>query len=221
MSSAALIGRTLADKFRITGFIGEGAMATVYRAVQEEEPKDIAVKVMHPHLTSDPTFVGRFRREAKAAAQIQHPNTVRILAFGVDGNVLYIAMELLTGQDLFETLVVERRFAEARAARVLIQVCDALSVAHAKHIVHRDLKPENIMLQKDPSAPGGERVKVLHFGIAKILDRDQPPASDEEPSSMAHSALTTVGMVVGTPAYMSPEQCRGEPIDARSDLYTC
>src|SRR5262245_44919764 len=158
MSSTALIGRTLAGRFRITGFIGEGAMASVYRAVQDEEPKNLAVKVMHPHLTTDPTFVGRFRREAKAASHIQHPNTVRIIDFGVDGNILYIAMELLTGQDLFETLVIERRFSEARAARVLIEVCDALTVAHEKLIVHRDLKPENIMLLPDRSAPNGERV---------------------------------------------------------------
>jgi eukaryotic-like serine/threonine-protein kinase len=226
MSSASLIGRTLGERFRIIGFIGEGAMASVYRAVQVEEPRDVAVKVMHPHLTGDPTFVGRFRREAKAASQIQHPNTVQILDYGVDGKVLYIAMELLAGQDLFETLVVERRLGERRAVRILIQICDALTVAHEKGIVHRDLKPENIMLLPpdvtDPTAP---RVKVLDFGIAKILEREAKPVADgsepNTPNSMVSSVLTTVGMVVGTPAYMSPEQCRGEAIDARSDVYAC
>jgi serine/threonine-protein kinase len=223
MSSASLIGRTLGGRFRIIGFIGEGAMASVYRAVQVQEPRDVAVKVMHPHLTGDPTFVGRFRREAKAAAQIQHPNTVQIVDFGVDDRVLYIAMELLGGQDLFETLVVERRLGERRAVRILIQICDALIAAHEKGIVHRDLKPENIMLlPPDPRDPTVERVKVLDFGIAKILERDAAPPSDGgEPNSMANSVLTTVGMVVGTPAYMSPEQCRGETIDARSDIYAC
>ena len=223
MSSASLIGRTLGGRFRVIGFIGEGAMASVYRAVQVQEPRDVAVKVMHPHLTGDPTFVGRFRREAKAAAQIQHPNTVRILDFGVDDRVLYIAMELLAGQDLFETLVVERRLGERRAVRILIQICDAMIAAHEKGIVHRDLKPENIMLlPPDPADPTVERVKVLDFGIAKILERDAAPASDGgEPNSMSNSVLTTVGMVVGTPAYMSPEQCRGEVIDARSDIYAC
>jgi serine/threonine protein kinase len=223
MSSASLIGRTLGGRFRVIGFIGEGAMASVYRAVQVQEPRDVAVKVMHPHLTGDPTFVGRFRREAKAAAQIQHPNTVQILDFGVDDRVLYIAMELLGGQDLFETLVVERRLGERRAVRILIQICDALIAAHEKGIVHRDLKPENIMLlPPDPSDPTIQRVKVLDFGIAKILERDAAPASDGgEPNSLANSVLTTVGMVVGTPAYMSPEQCRGETIDARSDVYAC
>ena len=226
MSSASLIGRTLGERFRIIGFIGEGAMASVYRAVQVEEPRDVAVKVMHPHLTGDPTFVGRFRREAKAASQIQHPNTVQILDYGVDGRVLYIAMELLAGQDLFETLVVERRLGERRAVRILIQICEALIAAHDKGIVHRDLKPENIMLLPpditDPTAP---RVKVLDFGIAKILEREAKPVADgsepNTPNSMVSSVLTTVGMVVGTPAYMSPEQCRGESIDARSDVYAC
>ena len=223
MGSASLIGRTLAGRFRVTGFIGEGAMASVYRAVQVQEPRDVAIKVMHPHLTGDSTFVGRFRREAKAAAQIHHPNTVQILDFGVDERVLYIAMELLAGQDLFETLVVERRLGERRAVRILIQVCDALIAAHEKGIVHRDLKPENIMLlPPDPADPTVERVKVLDFGIAKILEKDKAPAADNgPPNSMVNSVLTTVGMVVGTPAYMSPEQCRGEVIDPRSDVYAC
>jgi serine/threonine-protein kinase len=226
MSSASLIGRTLGERFRVIGFIGEGAMASVYRAVQVEEPRDVAVKVMHPHLTGDPTFVGRFRREAKAASQIRHPNTVQILDYGVDGRMLYIAMELLAGQDLFETLVVERRLGERRAVRILIQICDALIAAHEKGIVHRDLKPENIMLlPPDASDPTAPRVKVLDFGIAKILERDKAPPSEgsepKTPTSMVNSVLTTVGMVVGTPAYMSPEQCRGEAIDARSDVYAC
>jgi eukaryotic-like serine/threonine-protein kinase len=216
-SDTAIIGRTLAGRFRVTAFIGEGAMASVYRGVQEAEPRDVALKIMHPHLVSDATFVGRFRREAKAAARIVHPNTVKIVDCGVDGDLLYIAMELLAGQDLFETLVLDRRFSEARAARIMIQVADALVAAHDKGIVHRDLKPENIMLLRDPIDPSIERVKVLDFGIAKILERDTA-SLDGGPASL--SALTGVGTVVGTPAYMSPEQCRGEPIDTRSDVYT-
>jgi eukaryotic-like serine/threonine-protein kinase len=217
-SDTAIIGRTLAGRFRVTAFIGEGAMASVYRAVQAAEPRDVALKIMHPHLVSDATFVGRFRREAKAAARIVHPNTVKIVECGVDGDLLYIAMELLAGQDLFEALVLERRLSEARAARIMIQVTDALVAAHDSGIVHRDLKPENIMLVRDRDDPSIEQVKVLDFGIAKILEPDTPSA-DGAPASL-HSALTGVGTVVGTPAYMSPEQCRGEPIDARSDVYT-
>jgi eukaryotic-like serine/threonine-protein kinase len=222
----ALIGRTLAGRFRVTGFIGEGAMAAVYRGYQEEEPHDVALKIMHPHLLTDPTFVGRFRREAKAASLLQHPNSVQIFDCGVDDKLLYIAMELMGGQDLFELLVLERRLPEARAARILIQVCAALMAAHALGIVHRDLKPENIMLIPDDDDPAGGLVKVLDFGIAKILEREQPaPTSgngvDSAPASSLGGSLTTVGTVVGTPSYMSPEQCRAEAIDARSDIYSC
>lgn len=229
MTEAALIGQTIAGRFKLTGFIGEGAMATVYRGYQEAEPRDVAVKIMHPHLARDPTFSARFRREAKAAALLRHPNTVHIVDYGADRDRLYIAMELITGQDLFEVLVLERRFSELRAARIVAQVCDALTAAHAKGIVHRDLKPENVMLLPDPRDPRIEHVKVLDFGIAKVLERDRPPSStsnpdsssEEAPSSLVASALTTVGVVVGTPAYMSPEQCRAEPVDARSDVYSC
>jgi eukaryotic-like serine/threonine-protein kinase len=218
MSSAGILGRTLGGRFRVTGFIGEGAMASVYRGVQEAEPHDVALKIMHAHLVSDATFVGRFRREARAAARIVHPNTVKILDTGVDGKILYIAMELLAGQDLFETLVLERRLSEARAVRILVQVTEALVAAHEKGVVHRDLKPENIMLLRDPEDPSREDVKVLDFGIAKILEGDTPSMDG---TGSSHSALTGVGTVVGTPAYMSPEQCRGEPVDTRSDVYTC
>jgi serine/threonine protein kinase len=216
----ALIGRTLGGRFRVTGFIGEGAMACVYRGVQDGEPRDVAIKVMHPHLLTDRTFVGRFRREAKAAAQILHPNSVRIIETGVDEKLLYIAMELLAGQDLFEILSVERRFSERRAAKVLIQVCAALSAAHEQGIVHRDLKPENVMVIKDKGG-ADEHVKVLDFGIAKILEPELADADGAPLSGNSLTALTNVGMVVGTPAYMSPEQCRGETIDARSDVYAC
>jgi serine/threonine-protein kinase len=223
-SAAALIGHTLAGRFRLTGFLGEGAMATVYRGAQDEEPRDVAVKIMHPELARDPTFARRFRREAKAAARLVHPNTVRIIDYGVDGTVAYIAMELLAGRDLFEILSVERRLAEARAARILLEVCDVLTTAHAEGIVHRDLKPENIMILGQPDAAGRERIKVLDFGIAKVLDKElKEPTSSNNPvsSGMVSSALTTVGVIVGTPEYMSPEQCRGEGVDARSDIYAC
>ncbi|HVY47668.1 MAG TPA: protein kinase, partial [Minicystis sp.] len=220
---SALIGRTLAGRFRVTGFIGEGAMACVYRGVQEAEPRDVAIKVMHPHLLSDRTFVGRFKREARAAAQIHHPNSVRILDTGVDEKLLYIAMELLAGQDLFEVLALVRRIAERRAANIVAQVASALSAAHEHGIVHRDLKPENVMLVPDPDRPDRDRVKVLDFGIAKILEPDAlVDGADAAPqSSQSLTALTQYGMVVGTPAYMSPEQCRGEAVDARSDIYAC
>lgn len=200
-------------------------MATVYQGAQDAEPRDLAVKVMHAELAIDPTFARRFRREARAAALLKHPSTVQIIDYGVDDKVAYIAMELLRGRDLFDTLSRERRLSEARAAKILIEVCDVLVTAHDMQIVHRDLKPENIMLL--PNKDGTERVKVLDFGIAKLLDKEPREADSTaggnapESGGMVSSALTTVGVIVGTPEYMSPEQCRGEGVDKRSDIYSC
>ncbi len=191
----------------------------VFRGEQDAAPRQVAVKVMHRGLSSDRAFVKRFEREARAAACIDHPNTVRILEHGVDRDVVYIAMELLSGHDLFEVLGRERRLSEARAARILIQVCAALEAAHRQGVVHRDLKPENVMLVRDPRAPGAERVKVLDFGIAKLLEREPGEAAlGRGPESI----ITLVGTVIGTPEYMSPEQARGiAPVDARTDVYAC
>ena len=221
--SKALVGHTLAGRFRLTGVLGEGAMATVYQGVQDADPREVAVKVMHAELAIDPTFARRFRREARAAALLKHPGTVQIIDYGVDDKTAYIAMELLRGRDLFDTLTRERRLSEARAAKILVDVCDVLITAHDMSIVHRDLKPENIMLL--PNKDGTERIKVLDFGIAKLLDKEpkeQDSSSSNPPESgMVSSALTTVGVIVGTPEYMSPEQCRGEGVDKRSDIYSC
>src|SRR5580658_7138798 len=121
-----LIGRTLGGRFRLTGYIGAGAMASVFRGEQEADPRDVAVKVMHTELQRDPTFAKRFAREAKTAARIEHRNTVRIFDFGADGGLVYLAMELCDGEDLFDLLARERRLPEARAARIGIQICAAL-----------------------------------------------------------------------------------------------
>ena len=226
-AAQALVGRTLGGRFRLTGFLGEGAMARVFRGEQDAEPKHVAVKVMHPELLRDDTFAKRFAREAKTASMIAHKNTVRILDQGEDGELLYLAMELLSGQDLFDTLVRERRLPEARAARIGAQICAALEAAHALGVVHRDLKPENVMLVRDPEDPEADLVKVLDFGIAKILERHRTPSPDDLPpssepmSAPPSSVLTHVGSLVGTPDYMSPEQCAGQPVDARSDVYAC
>ncbi|MGK4004968.1 protein kinase [Sorangium sp. So ce1036] len=218
-----LIGQTIAGRFRITGFIGEGAMAAVYRGEQDAEPRDVAIKIMHPQLLGDATFVTRFHREAKAAARLHHPNTVHIVDSGVDGHLPYIVMELISGQDLFDLLLAEQRLSEARAARIMIGITEALIAAHKRGIVHRDLKPENVMILRDPAEPSVERVKVLDFGIAKMVEGG-PRSGEDGPNSAPISvwgSVTTVGVVVGTPAYMSPEQCRGDAIDGRSDVYAC
>jgi len=221
--NAPFIGRTLAGRFRITGYIGEGGMAAVYRGVQEGDGRNVAIKVMNAELVKDRKFVRRFRREAKAASMLKHPNTVEILEFGVDGETVYLAMECIEGLDLAMVLERDRRIPEARAANIVTQVCAALTVAHSQNIVHRDLKPDNIMVMPNPKDRTLEIVKVLDFGIAKILDEDEGPMPDPraEPQSHAPSLLTRVGTIVGTPAYMSPEQGRAEKVDARTDVYAC
>jgi len=223
MSAAAaqLIGRTIAGRFRIRGFIGEGAMAAVYRGEQDGEPREVAIKIMHPELLGDETFMGRFRREAKAASRLKHPNTVQIIDYGVEGNLPFIVMELLEGRDLFEILASDHRLPEARAARILMGVCEALEVAHDRGIVHRDLKPENVMVLGDPVRPEVEQVKVLDFGIAKIVDAGTGARSFDDGAPWSTTAITRAGVAVGTPAYMSPEQCRGDAVDGRSDVYAC
>ncbi len=210
-------------------------MATVFVAEQDAEPREVALKILRAELTKDKTFAKRFEREAKAAARVQHPNSVAIFDAGVDGNLSYIAMELLRGDDLYALLERHTVLSPRDAATILAEVCDALTVAHGLGIVHRDLKPENIMIVRDPAAPEpggpnsapmppGARVKVLDFGIAKLLDKqsDGPGRRDDrlDPPS-AVTAVTRVGTLIGTPAYMSPEQCALLPVDTRSDIYTC
>lgn len=230
MPEVSLVGMTLANRFRLTGVIGEGGMATVYRGVADGQ--EVAIKIMNPDLAKESRFVRRFRREAKAASVLNNPNTVQILEFGVDQGYVFLAMELLRGFDLAMLLHKEKRVNESRALRIVAQVCRALSFAHKQSIVHRDLKPDNIMLVKipdgaNPPVPGclpRDFVKVLDFGIAKILDDDgEKPAVDSraEPVTQEKSMLTRVGTIVGTPAYMAPEQGRAEPVDARTDLYAC
>jgi serine/threonine protein kinase len=222
MDADPLIGRTLAQRFRIDRCIGRGGMATVYAAFDAKTRRDVAVKVLKRELSRDPMVTKRFEREAKAATKLEHPNTIRIVAHGVDGSEAYIAMELASGRDLLKALGEERPMGQKRAALIGAQICDALEAAHEKGIVHRDLKPENVMLVDGPSGP--DHVKVLDFGIAKIVEAKPVDAgvdSDDPPSYITQTALTRVGTIVGTPAYMSPEQCRGGELDQRSDLYAC
>jgi len=225
MEPDPLIGRIVSSRFQIAAFVREGGMASIYCGVQDDEPRHVALKIMNAKLAEDPTFVRRFKREAEAAARVRCPNAVDILGFGQDEELVYIAMELLVGYDLLVPLTRDGRLSEQRSANIIRQVCEALTVAHAQKVIHRDLKPENVMLVRDPTDPTTELVKVLDFGIAKILDEQENP-DDFAPKSAdgvtsVRSALTRVGMIVGTPAYMSPEQGRAEPVDARTDIYSC
>ncbi|MFO0549356.1 MAG: protein kinase [Polyangiaceae bacterium] len=238
MPDPSLIDLTLGGRFRITGVIGEGGMATVYRGIVDGSANEVAIKIMNPDLAKENRFVRRFKREAKAASMLKHPNTVQILEFGLDQGFVFLAMELLRGFDLAMLLHRERRVTEVRAVQIVVQVCYALAAAHQQSIIHRDLKPDNIMLVKLPGPgaygyPNGvplplpgmspnDFVKVLDFGIAKILDDDAEKGNFDpraEPTTQQKSMLTRVGTIVGTPAYMAPEQGRAEAVDARTDLY--
>jgi serine/threonine-protein kinase len=215
---ASLSGRTIADKYVIESLLGQGAMGAVYRARQKALDKTVAIKVMHRDLVEDPAFAARFHREAKAASRLDHPNSVRVIDYGEEPDgLLYIAMEYLAGKDLLAVMREEWPIPGERIIGVLMQTLSALQVAHALGIVHRDLKPENIMILPgvDDEGRPSDVVKVCDFGIAKLTnDRGS------QVTSMAKGPLTTSGTLVGTPEYMSPEQGRGDALDARSDLYS-
>jgi serine/threonine protein kinase len=214
----SLVGRTLAGKFAIEAHIGSGAMGQVYKARQIALEKTVAVKVLHQDLARDETFAARFHREAKAASRLDHPNSMRVIDFGAEPDgMLYIAMEYLDGRDLLRVLIEDGPLAEHRVVDILTQALAALVVAHDMGVIHRDLKPENIMMLEATNDEGHavDVVKVCDFGIAKISGRTLAGA----PESM-RGPITTQGLVVGTPEYMSPEQGKGDPLDARSDLYS-
>ena len=202
------IGQVIAKNFRIVKLLGVGGMGKVYKALQLSLDKYVVIKVLHDHFRNDPQLVQRFQREARAASRLNHPNSIQVIDFGqTDDGILFMAIEFLNGTDLFSILHREGPLNAIRIARIMVQVCSALSEAHDMNVIHRDLKPENIMVEDRRGRK--DIVKVLDFGIAKIQDPDEAPGQ----------ALTQAGMVCGTPEYMSPEQARGLELDLRSDLY--
>ncbi len=202
-----LIGRTLPGGYLILELVGIGGMGRVYRAEQTNLGRTVAVKIIHPHLVGEENTAARFITEARAASRLNHPNSVGIIDFGKtpDGQ-LYLVMEFLRGRDLARVLYEEGDLPFRRIIDVLRQTLAALAEAHSENIIHRDLKPENIILE--PVRSGGDFVKVVDFGLAKMRAETQ------------QKGITNPGIVCGTPEYMSPEQARGDPLDARSDLYT-
>jgi serine/threonine protein kinase/ketosteroid isomerase-like protein len=207
----SLTGRVLDGKYEILARLGEGGMGSVYRARRVHIGDEVAVKVLHSKFVNDETLVERFRREARAAAQLQHPNVVTIHDYGEargPEGFAYIVMELVRGLSLRELLRREGPLEVGRAAALMRDICAGVGAAHRRDIVHRDLKPDNIIVLPPEVDGDGERVKVVDFGIAKLRDM----AGD--------STLTQAGAMVGTPFYMSPEQCRGEQLDARADVYS-
>jgi serine/threonine protein kinase len=180
-------------------------MGKVYKARHLSLERTVCLKMLKPALLEDPTLVGRFEREAKAASRLNHPNVIQVIDFGrTDDGGLYIAMEYVNGKDLRTVLRDEWPLDESRLCNIIAQVLSALGEAHAHNVIHRDLKPENIMVEPRHGEP--DFVKVLDFGIAKILDSELP-------------GLTRADVVCGTPQYMAPEQATGSSLDNRCDLY--
>ncbi|HEY8204696.1 MAG TPA: serine/threonine-protein kinase [Pyrinomonadaceae bacterium] len=275
------VGQILDDKYRLERLLGQGGMGAVYLATHLGTDRYVALKLIAPQFMRNEEFVERFKREARAAGRLRHPNVVDVTDFGFSGDdhdrVAYLVMEYLDGCTLSDVLAEENRLPLDWVVDILEQVCAAVHEAHQQGIVHRDLKPDNIWLE--PNGLGGYRVKVLDFGIAKLAETSATPApivagaetidsaaaaqpaleaatliypategdgqetqnsTDAEqqtrlldarqtaglaiatavPVHTAAAGLTRVGSILGTPLYMSPEQCRGERLDARSDIYS-
>jgi len=205
-------GQVLGSRYEIRECIGSGGMGAIYSARRIHIGDTVAVKVLRPEVVQDALSRERFQREARAAAKLHHPNAVVVHDFGQDPDgTTYIVMELLEGRSLREVMSAEHAMTPQSAVGILKQACAGIEAAHRLGIIHRDIKPDNIILLD--SHDGDPHVKILDFGIAKLLDRTNE-AGDVDPT------LTQVGTVIGTPNYMSPEQCQGESLDARSDVYS-
>ena len=211
-SSDPLVGHTLDDKYRLEERLGIGGMGTVYQARHLLIDRAVAVKVLNSRFVEDEAAQVRFRREARAAGRLQHANAVAVTDFGqtTDGYV-YIVMELLKGRTLRDVLAKEAPLDPARAVALMLQISAAVAAAHEAGIIHRDLKPANIFIVQNSDVPAV--VKVLDFGIAKLAADSLE--DDEEPK-----ALTLVGAMIGTPRYMSPEQCDGAELTPAADVYS-
>lgn len=202
-----LVGKTVAERYRITALIGLGGMGAVYRAEHIHMKKTVALKVLHREMTALPEVVARFEQEAVAAARIEHPNVVQARDFGrLEDGAFYLVLDYVEGRSLSD--VMQDRLPLGRVLAISGQIAEALEAAHQNNIVHRDLKPDNVMLVERDGDP--ELVKVLDFGIAKVSLRDR--GSDRP--------ITKTGTVFGTPEYMSPEQAAGQKVDYRGDIYS-
>ena len=205
----SLLGSTLANKYRVDEKLSEGGMGAVYRGTHVLMEKVVAIKVLRPSLAADEKIVARFSREARAASRISHPHALSVTDFGEDENgIVFLVMEYLDGRTLKDIIREGGPMQLQRVAEIVRQVGGALETAHEGGVVHRDLKSENIMLM---STTGTDYAKVLDFGIAKII----------EPEGGYDSELTAPNLVIGTPQYMSPEQCaQSGVIDSRADIYS-
>jgi serine/threonine-protein kinase len=205
-NSTDLVGSIIADRYRVVSKLGDGGMGQVYLAEHVRMKRRCAVKIMRPQLMSDPVAVVRFNREAENASQISHPNVCAVYDFGeTTTGLIYLAMEFIDGDPLSKILEDEQALLPVRAADIISQTADALSAAHGLGILHRDLKPDNIMVAR--SRTGTDHVKIVDFGIARVMSKES-------------QQVTSTGIAVGTPEYMSPEQFAGDTLDARTDIYS-
>jgi serine/threonine protein kinase len=196
-----LLGTTVADRFSILTVIGMGGWSSVYRANDSSLGRAVAIKVLHPHLCIDQKNMERFQRESEAMAALNHPNLAAIFDCGqLGGGRPYFVMELVDGKSLAETIRDRPGMSDSESVRIFCQICQALEAIHKAGLIHRDLKPSNVLITEEGT------VKVLDFGLAKWILQDNP--------------LTKMDEVMGTPAYMSPEQCLGQKLDYRSDIYS-
>src|SRR5271163_3632088 len=203
VSNAALVqlkpGSSIGSRYEIIRLLGQGGMGAVYQAHDKELDRQVAIKVIRSDMASNPEILRRFKQELILARQITHKNVIRIFDLGQAGGIKFITMEYIEGENLQSLLRRKKKLDPAEAANILAQVCRALEAAHNEGVIHRDLKPQNIMVDKSG------RAYVMDFGIAR---------------SMLGAGLTQTGALIGTPDYMSPEQAKGQPLDARSDLFS-
>lgn len=203
-----LVGTIFAERYEILSIAGQGGMSTVYKARHTYMERTVAVKLLHPHLVSDPISIQRFQQESKAASSLSHPNIITVFDFGVSEGMAYLVMDYLDGPTVGDLIDQGGAVPEREALDIFRQVLRGLAHAHSKGVIHRDLKPRNIVLKVEED--GSVLLKIVDFGIAKILPQD----------GEASQHLTLTGEVFGSPIYMSPEQCSGQRLDKRADFYS-